>query len=90
MVYLEAWASGKPVIGAKNPVMEEVISDGKDGLLVDFDDPQALSEAINALVSDPALAAEMGGSGRERVKKNNSWQKVAADTRGVYLSLLGK
>ena len=34
-VFLEAWAAGKPVIGAKTPVSECVIDEGRDGLLFD-------------------------------------------------------
>ncbi|MHA1981433.1 MAG: glycosyltransferase family 4 protein, partial [Promethearchaeota archaeon] len=46
MVYLEAWAAGKPVIGANTPVMQEVIQHNVDGILVDFDDSQQLAKEI--------------------------------------------
>ena len=50
IVFLDAWANGKPVIGANAGGIPGVISDGVDGLLVPFGD------VISACSRDPALA----------------------------------
>ncbi len=43
IVYLESWICGKPVIGAKTPVMAEIIRDGIDGYLIKFGDIEELA-----------------------------------------------
>ena len=47
----------------------------------------ALSEAVNALVTDPALAAEMGKAGRARAEREFGWDAIARRTVEVYGSL---
>ncbi len=50
IAFLEAWASGKPVIGANIGATPEVIRDGKDGFLVEFDNPQDIAEKVLLLL----------------------------------------
>ena len=39
---------------------------------------------MNALLADPARAAEMGGAGRRRAVERFSWPAIAAETVAVY------
>jgi len=66
-VYLEAMARGKPVIGGAHGGAPEVIQDGVTGYVVQHGDPVQLATSIDALLSNPELAREMGARGRERV-----------------------
>jgi glycosyltransferase involved in cell wall biosynthesis len=66
-VYLEAMARGKPVIGGAHGGAPEVIQDGVTGYVVPHGDPVQLATSIDALLSNPELAREMGARGRERV-----------------------
>ncbi|MBI5015003.1 MAG: glycosyltransferase family 4 protein [Deltaproteobacteria bacterium] len=66
-VAAEAMACGVPVVGTRVGGLAEVVDDGVTGFLVPPDDPAALAEALEALVTDPARAAAMGRAGRERV-----------------------
>jgi glycosyltransferase involved in cell wall biosynthesis len=70
MVYLEAMANGKPVIGGSHGGAPEVIQDGVTGYLVPHGDNVHLATSIQTLLTDPVLAKEMGRKGRERVERD--------------------
>jgi phosphatidylinositol alpha-1,6-mannosyltransferase len=80
IVFLEANACGKPVIGARAGGVVDAVADGESGLLVPPSDPVALADAIVSLLADPARAAEMGRRGRERVLANFTWEHVGASS----------
>jgi phosphatidyl-myo-inositol dimannoside synthase len=69
LVYLEAMARGKPVIGGAHGGAPEVIEDGVTGYLVPHGDAAQLATSIETLLSDPALAQKMGSRGRQRVER---------------------
>jgi glycosyltransferase involved in cell wall biosynthesis len=69
MVYLEAMAKGKPVIGGAHGGAPEVIQDGITGYLVPHGDPIQLATSIQTLLADPVHAREMGARGRQRVEQ---------------------
>ncbi len=69
LVYLEAMARGKPVIGGAHGGAPEVIDDGKTGYLVQHGDVPQLATSIETLLSDSALEREMGARARERVNR---------------------
>ncbi len=87
IVYLEAWACGKPVVGAKTWGVMDVIDDGKDGLLVPFGDIPALSEAIDHLLDDPRDARRMGEAGRTKALSQHTWARKYPAIRDLYLAL---
>jgi phosphatidylinositol alpha-1,6-mannosyltransferase len=68
IVYLEAMAKGKPVIGGLHGGAPELIQDGVTGYLVPHGDPIQLATSLEALLADPAHAREMGAKGRQRVE----------------------
>jgi phosphatidyl-myo-inositol dimannoside synthase len=68
-VYLEAMARGKPVIGGAHGGAPEIIQDGATGYLVQHGDTVQLATSIDALLSNPEAARQMGARGRERVEK---------------------
>ena len=83
--YLEAWAAGKPVIGTRSGAIPTVISEGVDGLLIDYQDDQALSRAILDLVRHPERALEMGAAGRAKTLARYTWKRVAERFREIYV-----
>jgi len=85
IVFLEANAAGKAVIGGRSGGSVEAIQDGVTGLLVDPTDPAALARALHELLSDPGRRAAMGEAGRRRVQEQFSWQG-AADAVTVHLA----
>jgi len=70
IVFLEAMARGKPVIGSRHGGVPEVISDGVSGYLVNPHDVYEIATTIIRLLSDSTAAREMGASGRKIVEFN--------------------
>jgi glycosyltransferase involved in cell wall biosynthesis len=87
-VYLEAWSMGKPVIGGRIPTVAEVITDGRNGILVDPGSAGELADALQRLLTDQALAKRLGENGRGEVNGRFSWGAVAQRVESVYDSLL--
>jgi phosphatidylinositol alpha-1,6-mannosyltransferase len=83
MVFLEANAAGKPVIGGISGGTEDAIVDGETGFRVDAERPEAVATAIERLLADPELRKRMGRAGRRRVEREFSWDRVVQKTRRV-------
>ena len=73
IVFLEANACGKPVIGARTGGIPDAVIDGETGLLVDPDAPSQLADAILRLLTDTDLAKRLGAEGRRRVVEEGTW-----------------
>jgi phosphatidylinositol alpha-1,6-mannosyltransferase len=65
--FLEAAASGLPVVVGRSGGAPETVIDGTTGYVVDPDDPHQLAARIDALTTDPTQAAAMGRAGRDYV-----------------------
>lgn len=66
LVYLEAMRAGKPVLAARGSAAEEIVLDGRTGLLVDPDDREELRDALARLIDHPGEARRLGEAGFER------------------------
>jgi glycosyltransferase involved in cell wall biosynthesis len=67
VVLMEALASRRPVVATRVAGVAELVEDGVSGFLVPPGDPVALADRLDRLLTDPALCATMGESGRARV-----------------------
>ena len=67
---LEAMACGALIIASATPPVEEVIADGRNGLLVDFFDTAALAERIDAALRDRARFADVRKAARETIVRD--------------------
>ena len=83
LVYLEAMACGKPVIGGAHGGAPEVIEDGVTGYLVPHGDAPQLATSIQTLLSDPAMAQKMGGRGRQRVEREFRFSVFARSLKKI-------
>lgn len=83
LVYLEANACGKPVIGTYGCGAEDAIIDGYNGLLVPQDDPEATAKAIKSLLNNPEVAQQMGENGRKRAREM-SWDNTVKNILTIY------
>lgn len=88
IVFLEAWAAGKPVIGANIGAIPSVITAGQDGLLVEHRNSADLAHAIRTLLEDVSLRQRLGHSGQEKVRSHYTWEIIADRFREVYLDSL--
>jgi glycosyltransferase involved in cell wall biosynthesis len=66
-VLLEAMAMGLPVVTTTVSGIPELVNHGRNGLLVEPDDPPALADAMARLINDPALRGELGHAARHTV-----------------------
>ena len=76
IVFLEANACGKPVIGARTGGIPDAIVDGQTGRLVEADAPDELAHTILEILGDPSLAQSLGEQGRRRVLESGTWDHV--------------
>jgi phosphatidylinositol alpha-1,6-mannosyltransferase len=77
IVYLEASASGLPVVGGDSGGAPDAILDGETGYVVPGRDVAAVARRITALLADPAGAAAMGEKGLAWVDREWRWDLVA-------------
>jgi glycosyltransferase involved in cell wall biosynthesis len=84
MTILESYASEVPAVVTDLGGMPELVRDGIDGLVVPHDDPGALAAALHRLEADPALAAEMGRSGRRRLAEEFDVDLHLRRLEGIY------
>jgi glycosyltransferase involved in cell wall biosynthesis len=85
---IEALASGTPVVANRVGGVPDVVRHGMDGFLVE---PGAVEEAarrVADLARDDALRAKLGASGRERVLRRYSVERLVDDVDRLYRSLL--
>jgi glycosyltransferase involved in cell wall biosynthesis len=86
-VYLEAMASGRPVVACTSGGTPEVVLDGVTGLLVEFDDEPGLAAAITRLASDEALRRALGDRGRRTAVERFSEAHYIDTVERVYMEL---
>jgi phosphatidylinositol alpha-1,6-mannosyltransferase len=83
IVFLEAMAHGKPVVGPNVGAPTEFIHDGEHGLLVDPVNPTELARALIELLTHPERALQMGEAGREWVRQQYSYEMFRERLRKI-------
>ncbi|MGW0162354.1 glycosyltransferase family 4 protein [Mycobacterium sp. NPDC003323] len=78
IVYLEASASGVPVVAGRSGGAPETVRDGETGWVVDGTDVDAIATAVGDLLADPQTAARMGAAGRDWVVEHWQWRAQGA------------
>lgn len=74
-VFLEAAASGLPVVAGRVGGVEEAVANLQTGLIVDVHQDKAVIGAIVGLLNNPEYAKQMGEAGRARVQSEFTWEK---------------
>jgi len=87
LVYLEAGACGKPVIGTWGCGAEDAVVDGTTGLLVPQKNIKKTAEAVLRLLDDPNLAKKLGENGKKRAQRM-SWDRAAKKYIEIYRCLV--
>ncbi|MAF13904.1 MAG: hypothetical protein CMI53_03355 [Parcubacteria group bacterium] len=83
LVYLEASAYGKPVIGTKGCGAEDAIRDGYSGLLVEQENIDQTAQAIIKILKDKDFSQELGVNGKKWVRQFD-WSEVIEKYKKVY------
>ncbi len=87
LVYLEANACARPIVGTYDSGAEEPIQPGRNGLLVAQGDIAATAGAIDRLFTDSEFARKLGAGGRIRADELN-WQNTTDRVIRLYESVL--
>lgn len=89
LVFLEAGACAKPVIGGLAGGVPDAIDSGKTGFLVDGTSPSQIADAAIRLLNNPELCAKLGENGLAKAKAN-TWEIKAQEFRQLCESLLSR
>lgn len=85
-VYLDAMASGCPIITSKIDGIKAIIKNNKNGIVVKQKDPVELASAIQNLISNDSLRHLIAKNALKDVKEKYSWSSVSIQ----YLRLIEK
>jgi phosphatidylinositol alpha-1,6-mannosyltransferase len=80
LAFLEASASGLPVVAGDSGGVRGTVRHRETGLLVDPDRDVELAAAVAELLGDPAQRGRLGEQGRKLVESRYNWDRVAAET----------
>lgn len=81
---LEAMAAGLPVVATDVGDVSRAVADGETGAVVPTRAPEALADALQPLLVDPALRRRMGTAGRERAAELFSSEATARAVSALY------
>lgn len=85
---LEAMAAGRAIVATDVPGCRAIVTDGQTGILVPPRDAQAIANAVEELVADPAKRQRYALAGRQRVVSELSTTIVQQATLNLYSSML--
>ena len=84
VVCAEAMAHGRPVVASAVGGLRDLVVDGETGLLVPPRDEAALRAALERLLADDELRAQLGSAGRRRAQRLFAWDAVTDATIAAY------
>ncbi|MGE5654825.1 MAG: glycosyltransferase family 4 protein [Bacillota bacterium] len=86
---LEAMATGLPVVASARGVIPEMVRHGETGLLVyKHTEPSGFTKAIDFLIGNPALAADLGRHGRGVVETEYRWDDAVEMIEEIYAQVM--
>ncbi|WP_430779793.1 glycosyltransferase family 4 protein [Actinoplanes sp. G11-F43] len=86
IVYLEASATGLPVVGGDSGGAPDAVREGETGYVVGGTDVPAIADRVAGLLSDPVKAKAMGEAGRAWVEQEWRWEKQASRLEALLAS----
>lgn len=84
----EAMAMNKPVVVSGTRALLEIVTDGLNGLVFEKGNPKSLADALDRLLQDSQLRADIGKRARGWVEEYRSWTRVGVDVAAVYSEVL--
>ena len=82
--FLEALASGLPIVGSTAGGIPELVEHGRHGLLVSPRRPKELAHAISYLAADPQHRAAIGRRNRADAERTHSWDRMTTRHLSLY------
>jgi glycosyltransferase involved in cell wall biosynthesis len=87
MVLAEAQATGLPVVATRSGGIVDAVDHGRTGILVPEGDLDALTRALERLVTDDHLRTRMGADGRTWVVERFDLARQTARLEALYDSI---
>jgi glycosyltransferase involved in cell wall biosynthesis len=84
IVFLEAMAYGKPVIGGAHGGTPSVVKDGETGLLLDNADIAGIANSISQLLSTERMREQFGNAGHQRLLDEFTFEKFEHNLQEVF------
>jgi glycosyltransferase involved in cell wall biosynthesis len=84
--YLEAMASGTPVVATPNPGASALLAEGRCGVIAE---DAAYADALLALLRDPAERERVAAAGLER-SREYAWSRIASEYLAVYREAIAR
>jgi glycosyltransferase involved in cell wall biosynthesis len=85
---MTALAYGKPIVATALQAFREVLRDGKTALLVNYGDVEGLADALTRLIQDSKERERLARGVAASDNFENSWTRIARQTRQLYTTLL--
>lgn len=85
---LEAMSFGCPLVASKTPPVEEVVTDGVNGLLAEFRSPRHIARRVEEVLDDRALAARLGLKARQTILERYELQRSLSRIEDLMYRLL--
>lgn len=83
---MEALAAGLPVIATKESGLP--IENGKDGIIVESKNIQAIVDALKTITNDKSMREQMGKAAAKKIKESYTWKQYAQNVVNIYSELL--
>ncbi len=87
---LECMAAGKPVVATSVGEIDELVTHGRDGLMIEDNNLDQLVAALERLIEDESLRKRMGNAAQQRIREDFDLDKQAAKYMTLYQTLLGQ
>ncbi|MDE2001732.1 MAG: glycosyltransferase family 4 protein, partial [Patescibacteria group bacterium] len=88
-ILLEAMAAELPIVVTEAGGIPEIIKNHENGLMVAQKNPEQLAAAIQGILTNPPIAAELGETASRAVHHSFSLTSMVHATEAVYASLVG-
>jgi glycosyltransferase involved in cell wall biosynthesis len=87
---VQALAAGTPVLATRSGGPEEIVDDGRTGLLVPRGEVERVASGILRLLDDPALRASLAGAGQAEAARRFPLRRMLLEYENMYRQVLGR
>ena len=88
IVFLEAMAMGLPIVTTYAHGNEDIIENGKNGFMVEPNDPDKLAEKMIYLLNNEEIRRKIGELNRKEAVEKYDWSNIAKRVKNIYIEIL--